>query len=64
MTAASKLMVIQEISVKYTQTLVVVNALKSKGMWLNLMWSQVKFCVSTDAQKTQIMQITLIIVIK
>lgn len=52
-----KLMVNQEVIVKYTQTLAVVNALKSKGMWLKLMWSQVKFRASTLGQTTLIMVI-------
>lgn len=55
--AAYKLMVNQEVIVKHTQTLAVVNALKCKGMWLKLMWSQGKFCVSTLGQTTLIMVI-------
>lgn len=58
LTAVYKSMVIQEVIVKYTQILAVVNALKSEGVWLKLSWSQVKFCVSTHGQ------ITLIIVIR
>lgn len=58
LTAVYKLMVIQEVIVKYTQTLAAVNALKSEAVWLRLMWSQVKFCAPTYGQ------ITLIIFIK